>query len=72
MRPLGTVLMIGGLILGIGVGVAIVGGAHFISLPWIVSVGLAKLTLLAAGGLMGAGAVCHRLATREEQKRLRE
>ena len=50
--------MIGGLVLGVGVGVAIIGGPHFIALPWIVSVGLAKLTLLAAGGLMGAGAIC--------------
>ena len=63
--------MIGGLVLGVGVGVAIIGAPHFFSLPWVVSVGLAKLTLLASGGLMGAGAICHRLAAREEQKRLR-
>jgi hypothetical protein len=63
--------MIGGFVLGIGVGVAIFAGPQFFSLPWVAAVGLAKLTLLAAGGLMGAGAVCHRLAVREEQKRLR-
>jgi hypothetical protein len=71
VRPLGTVLMIGGLVLGIGVGVAIIAGPQLFSLPWMISVGLAKLTLLASGGLMGAGAICHRLAAREEQKRLR-
>ena len=71
MRPLGTVLMTGGLVLGIGVGVAIIAGPQLFALPWMVSVGLAKLTLLASGGLMGAGAICHRLAAREEQKRLR-
>ena len=71
MRPLGTVLMTGGLVLGIGVGVAIIAGPQLVALPWVVSVGLAKLTLLASGGLMGAGAICHRLAAREEQKRLR-
>ena len=70
MRPLGTMLMIGGLVLGVGVGVAIIAGPQFFSLPWMISVGLAKLTLLASGGLMGAGAICHRLAAREEQKRL--
>ena len=70
MRPLGTVLMIGGLVLGIGVGVAIVGGPHFVALPWIVSVGLAKLTLLASGGLMGVGAVFHRIAARDERRLL--
>jgi|GEM_PF-2377606 hypothetical protein len=68
MRRLGSILMIGGLVLGAGVGVAIIGGFHFASLPWIVSVGLAKLTLLASAGLMGAGAVCHRLASRDEQR----
>lgn len=62
--------MIAGLVVGVGVGVAIVGGPHFISLPWIVSVGLAKLTLLAAGGLMGAGAVCHRIAALDERRQL--
>ena len=50
MRPLGTVLMIGGLVLGVGVGVAIIAGPQFFSLPWMISVGLAKLTLLASGG----------------------
>ena len=63
--------MTGGLVLGIGVGVAIIAGPQLVALPWVVSVGLAKLTLLASGGLMGAGAICHRLAAREEQKRLR-
>lgn len=72
MRPLGTGLMIGGFVLGVGVGAAIIGAPHFISLPWIVSVGLAKLTLLAAGGLMGVGAVCHRLATRDDRRLLSE
>jgi hypothetical protein len=70
VRPLGTVLMIGGLVLGVGVGVALIAGPQFFSLPWMISVGLAKLTLLASVGLMGAGAMCHRLAAREEQKRL--
>ncbi len=63
--------MIGGLVLGVAVGVAIIAGPQFVALPWMISVGLAKLTLLASGGLMGAGAICHRLAAREEQKRLR-
>ena len=66
MRTLGSVLMVGGAVLGVGVEVAMLGGFHFVSLPWIVAVGLAKLTLLASGGLMGAGAICHRLALRDE------
>jgi hypothetical protein len=70
MRTLGSALMVGGLVLGLGVGAAIIGGSHFISLPWIVSIGLAKLTLLASGGLLGVGAVCHRLAARDERHQL--
>ena len=55
MRPLGSVLMVGGAALGVGVGLAMLGGFHFASLTWIAAAGLAKLTLLASGGLMGAG-----------------
>ena len=69
MRKLGSILMAGGLTLGMGVGLAMVSGLTIDSLPWIVAVGLTKLTLLASVGLMGAGAVCHRLAARDEQRK---
>ena len=69
MRRLGTILMTGGLVLGLGVGVAMASGFTFESLPWIVAVGITKLTLLASAGLMGAGAVCHRLAARDEERK---
>lgn len=62
--------MVGGLVLGVGLGVVMVFGTPFISLPWLVSVGLAKLVLLASGGLMGAGAICHRLASRDARRQL--
>ena len=72
MRRLGTVLMVGGLALGMGVGLAMAAGFTLESLPWIVAVGITKLTLLASAGLMGAGAVCHRLAARDERLKLLE
>jgi hypothetical protein len=37
---------------------------------WLINVALAKLTLVAAGGLMGAGAVAIRLDSREQSKKL--
>jgi hypothetical protein len=67
MRKLGSALMPGGLALGMGVGLAMAFGFTLESLPWIVAVGITKLTLLASAGLMGAGAICHRLAARDER-----
>lgn len=68
MRPLGTTLIVGGAILGAAVAVAIAPGIHIVALPWIVGVGLAKLTLVSSAGLMAAGAVVNRLALRRGQR----
>ncbi len=70
MRRLGSILIGSGVVVGLGVVVAMLGVIPLPVMPWIVSVGLAKLTLLASGGLMGAGAVCNRLALRREQREL--
>jgi hypothetical protein len=35
---------------------------------WLVAVGLAKLTLIASGGLIAAGAVVQRLAKRADDR----
>lgn len=65
--------MVVGAVIGIAVGAAI--GLH-ISLPgvpWLVAVGLAKLTLLGSGVLMGAGAFVERLSRRQgERDRLQQ
>jgi hypothetical protein len=68
MRKLGSALMIGGAAIGFGVGATMLAGVHLIALPWLVTVGLVKLTLIASGGLMATGAVCVRLANRNEQR----
>jgi hypothetical protein len=76
MRALSAVLM--GLGVTVGAALAFVlAAAHSLpwltSVPWLVAVGLAKLTFLSALGLIGAGAVVRRLASRgEERGRLRD
>jgi hypothetical protein len=44
-------------------------GLHLTGWGWLVTIGLAKLTLLASGGLMAGGAILHRLARREDVQR---
>ena len=69
MRRLGEVLMILGATLGVLVALAMV--AHLgLGSSWLINVALAKLTLIAAGGLMGGGAVAIRLNNRERSKQL--
>ena len=61
--------MILGATLGVLVGLAMV--AHLgPGNSWLINVALAKLTLIAAGGLMGGGAVAIRLDNRERSKQL--
>jgi hypothetical protein len=61
-------LIAAGVIVGLAVAVAVIPGVHLVVLPWIIGVGLAKLTLLASLGLIGAGAFCQRIELREEQQ----
>jgi hypothetical protein len=71
MRPLGTLLLALGALLGTMVGVGLLIGVQLPGLPWLVAVVLVKLTLIASGGLMAGGAILHRLARRgEERERL--
>jgi hypothetical protein len=68
MRPLGTLLLVLGALIGSMVGVALLFGVQLPGLPWLVALGLVKLTLIASGGLMAGGAVLHRLARRAEER----
>ena len=56
----------------VGVAVALAMLAHFgvNGAPWLVNVALAKLGLVAAGGLMAGGAASVRIAKRREQASL--
>lgn len=68
MKHVGTALLILGVLVGSAVGVAMFLGVTLPGVSWLVAVGLAKLTLIASGGLMAAGAVLHRLAKRADDR----
>ncbi len=69
MRLIGQSLMVLGVALGVLVALAML--AHLgPGSSWLINVALAKLSLLGAGGLMGAGAVAIRLDNRERSNNL--
>jgi hypothetical protein len=68
MRPLGAVLLTLGVLLGSAVGLGVLLGVSLPGVSWLVAVGVAKLTLIASGGLIAAGATLQRLAKRAEQR----
>jgi hypothetical protein len=70
MRRFGQLLMLLGLGLGGAVGFAILFRIAFPGASWLVMVGLAKLSLVAAGGLLAGGAMLQRLATRRDEHRM--
>lgn len=70
MRRFGQTLMMLGAGVGVLVLLAIMLHAGPANVPWLVSVALAKLGFIAAGGLMAGGAISARFATRREQRRL--
>jgi len=66
MKRLGSLLMFVGAGIGVVAAVGIGGGFH-LAFPWLVNVALAKLTLVASGGVMAGGAVVRRIGVRREQ-----
>jgi len=68
VRLVAMLLMGLGLTLGAAVGLGMLLGPAIPGLPWLVAVGLVKLTLAGSLGLIGAGAVLRRLAIRAEQR----
>lgn len=70
MRSFGTLLLFLGLLVGVIGGAGLMAGLHVTGWTWFVAIGLAKLTLIASGGLMAGGAILQRLARREDEHRL--
>ena len=67
LKPIGRSLMVVGAAIGIAVGTAIGFHISLPGVPWLVAVGLVKLSLLGSGVLMGAGAFVERLSRRQEE-----
>ena len=70
MRHFGNILLALGVIIGVAGAAGLMMGLHATGMAWIVGIGLAKLTLLASGGLLASGAGVLRLARRAEDRRL--
>jgi hypothetical protein len=73
MRALSAVLMGLGVTIGAALVLAVVAGHSLpwlATLPWLVAVGMAKLTFVSALGLIAAGGVVRRLGIRAESREL--
>jgi hypothetical protein len=68
MRLLGQLLMILGVAVGGAVGLALLFHLSIPGVPWLIALGLAKLTLVGSAGLLGAGAFVQRLANRHDDR----
>ena len=68
MKRLGDVLMAIGVAIGAVVAIALAMGIRVNGMPFLVSVGLAKLTVLTALGFLAGGAVVRRLGKRREER----
>jgi hypothetical protein len=72
MRFLATFFLLLGLLIGVIGGAGLMIGLHVSGWTWLVAIGLAKLALLASGGLMAAGAMLQRLAQRDAKRKVLE
>jgi hypothetical protein len=62
--------MVFGAAVGVTVGLAMLAHIGIAGAPWLVNVALAKLGLVASGGLMAGGAATVRLVHRRERAKL--
>ena len=70
MRRFGQLLMGLGLTVGVAIAIAMATHQGFPGASWLINVALAKLGLVAAGGLIAGGAVGVRLANRREAQQI--
>ncbi|HEY0997855.1 MAG TPA: hypothetical protein VGD77_17830 [Gemmatimonadaceae bacterium] len=70
MRRVSQLLMSAGALLGAGVAAAMAAHLGAPGASWIINVALAKLTLVAAGGLLASGAMVGRMARRRALREL--
>jgi len=60
--------MVAGAAIGLAIGVGIGLGISLPGIPWLIAVGLVKLTLLGSAVLMGTGAFLERLSDRKRER----
>jgi hypothetical protein len=65
----GRSILLGVVIVALAGGAGLMFGLHLSGLTLLMTVGLAKLTFLASGGLMAGGALLQRLSRREEERK---
>jgi hypothetical protein len=70
VRLFGSILTAIGVLIGVAVSLALLAGVTLPGVSFILAVGLVKLTYFTSLGFLGAGAIFHRLAKREEAARL--
>jgi hypothetical protein len=70
LRWIGRVLLALGGFAGGAVGLAILAGLRPAGVSWLIAIGMAKLGLFSAAGLMASGAVLLRLDSRERERRM--
>jgi hypothetical protein len=70
MRFFGTLLMALGILVGIAAAALTLLGAGGLGVPWLLSVAITKLTFMGALGLLGGGAVLHRIDRRRQERQL--
>jgi hypothetical protein len=68
LKATGTLLMWLGALVGVAAGIWVAVGVDRGGLPWLIGVGLVKLTVVASFGLMGAGAMMLRIANRQSKE----
>ena len=68
MRYFGHFLMGVGAAVVVAVGIAMFAHFGLVGVPWLVNVALAKLGLVASGGLIAGGAIAVRVANRREKR----
>lgn len=70
MKGVGRFLMGLGAAVGAAVAIALLAHVGVAGAPWLINVALAKLGLVASGGLMAGGAASVRLANKRERAKL--
>jgi hypothetical protein len=65
MKKLGSLLMAIGVLVGLAAGIWVAVGVQRGGLPWLVAVGLVKLTIVTSFALLAAGAMLARIKNRQ-------